>query len=111
MNQPNTAPELLPCPFCGGFAEQGYSPDNHWAVVSCQQCRTSGKVFLTDDNGVSKAINHWNTRATPPAPDYAEVLEALEWYARDYDHATKTSQWDGGERARKALPAIKGSVV
>lgn len=33
------------------------------------------------------------------------LREALEWYAKDYDHALGCSQWDGGARARSALAA------
>jgi hypothetical protein len=31
------------------------------------------------------------------------MREALEWYAKDYDHALGCSQWDGGARARAVL--------
>jgi len=31
------------------------------------------------------------------------LREALEWYAKDYDHDRKCSQWDGGAKARQAL--------
>jgi hypothetical protein len=32
-----------------------------------------------------------------------EMREALEWYAKDYDHVLGCSQWDGGAKARAAL--------
>ena len=37
----------------------------------------------------------------------ARLVGALEWYAKDYDHERKCSQWDGGAKARATLAALK----
>ena len=39
---------------------------------------------------------------TPPAT-VAALVEALKWYALDYDHHKGRSQWDGGTKARQVL--------
>ena len=38
---------------------------------------------------------------------YQTLVEALEWYALEYDSVLGVSQWDGGARARAALAQIK----
>ena len=37
----------------------------------------------------------------------ARLVGALEWYAKDYDHERKCSQWDSGAKARATLAALK----
>ena len=151
MNQPNAAPELLPCPFCGAQAEAYHAgerkPFNDGSiagevVIDCSECDCNVGEYTTYE----VAARIWNTRATPLAPDYtesmgpdelerqiaravlaeeklhdyAEVLEALEWYSHKAqlcrlihsggDVGRHALSSDGGERGRKALAAIKGRV-
>lgn len=46
---------------------------------------------------------------TPPAV-VAALVEALAWYALDYDHDKGCSQWDGGTKARQALALYRGEA-
>lgn len=51
------APELLPCPFCGGEAEwKSGGPGN--AFVMCKSCHAT-----TDDGSIPRIRAAWNTRA------------------------------------------------
>ena len=55
------APELLPCPFCGGddlFIANG-PPENDWCAVKCISCDTTGPTDYSDPH----AIVLWNRRA------------------------------------------------
>jgi len=92
-----TAPELKPCPFCGGGAEDDYMHDDdqcggHGAVYCVEGCgaevygdtvRYRGQEPTKEAMQASKqsAIAAWNTRT--PDPLLAEALEALRWYAED----------------------------
>lgn len=55
---------LLPCPFCGGKAEQIQS--QYSTLIRCSNCGTEGKSFSTGVAGVDDpwpmAIAAWNTR-------------------------------------------------
>lgn len=84
-----TAPDLLPCPFCGGEASA-------WnltleGAVHCADCRATivRQHKPVYDTGYEEAIAAWNTRATPAAmtPDPAAIREAWEktyWRMRSY---------------------------
>jgi hypothetical protein len=52
--------ELKPCPFCGGEANYGYSPDGNF--VCCVDCAASTNVLTghKGDNEFAKSL--WNTR-------------------------------------------------
>ena len=47
-------------------------------------------------------------RALDAERDRDALVKALEWYAKDYDHALGCSQWDGGARARAILADVGG---
>jgi Lar family restriction alleviation protein len=56
------APELLPCPFCGGEA----SATNYIVegAVRCSDCRAYvSRTHGHDEAGYEEAIAAWNTRA------------------------------------------------
>jgi Lar family restriction alleviation protein len=76
MTQSVDAPELLPCPFCGGEAQRitlgpDDGPDNEGGdVIVCARCQASSHVeFGRKEN----LVDRWNTRAAS-----TPLLEALE---------------------------------
>lgn len=75
-----TAPDLLPCPFCGGEASA-------WnltleGAVRCADCRATivRQHKPVYDTGHEEAIAAWNTRATP-TPDAMTPDVPEEWIA------------------------------
>jgi Lar family restriction alleviation protein len=58
-----TAPELKPCPFCGGKPYLANVEMVGCAYVVCTDCRTQ-----SDDMSKDRAIEQWNTR-TDTIPD------------------------------------------
>ena len=107
------APELLPCPFCGGAAHvDGTSwttrdgKDQAWAT--CKKCGTYGPSS-------TNAIAAWNRRATPEAlaadPAVKALVEAAE--ARVWklaaerlalaEHDAEERDWRSGANAFAAL--------
>lgn len=70
-----TAPELKPCPFCGGeaYTATGLKGDGSpWNYVECEVCAASAEP------------DEWNTRTAPTDfisrddPVLRQVMEALE---------------------------------
>lgn len=76
-----TAPDLKPCPFCGGEAraEKSKTITDAW-VVECKKGHSDGCIYVVKDH----AIAAWNIRTTPlddvlaAAQAYIEGLEAHE---------------------------------
>lgn len=66
MKRMTDAPELKPCPFCGGEAEWIIGGPG-CAFISCKTCPAE-----TGDGSIPRILEAWNTRAalstTPPAP-------------------------------------------
>lgn len=55
--------KLLPCPFCGGNAVVELDDNlGHW--IECSKCVTTGPTHSSRRG----AFEHWNRRATDPAP-------------------------------------------
>ena len=75
-----------------------YSAPCHVGIWPIWQC--------PDSNWTTPAAHREGYRylapVTPPAT-VAALVEALEWYALDYDHHKGRSQWDGGTKARQVL--------
>ena len=88
-----TAPDLLPCPFCGGEAVYDFHAKgqpgawendcDHWVYCRADDCFAN--VGLCESK--AEAIAAWNTRATPAAIREAELEDAPIYYDNDAAHA------------------------
>lgn len=69
---------LLPCPFCGGVAEEGQLIDERdcgGSVIQCKKCFASSQVQF----GYKETLREmWNRRALSPALVKEGVVEALD---------------------------------
>ena len=94
------APELKPCPFCGGAAELREEHDNSW--VSCSECQVSVEGFEFSED----ASSAWNTRPDIPATDekVKALREALQ-HLVDLDdmNTTAAMEQEGIDKARAAI--------
>lgn len=88
-------PELKPCPFCGGRAEQGKPEEPHGGMVHCISC---GAVAFGPK---------WNRRATPmilPSEwTEAAVLTCEAVVLADFNHLTKDQSISGPEIVRRIM--------
>lgn len=78
-----TAPDLLPCPFCGSVDLTIREMDEEWHVVSCNGCNAEGGYYPPNDSTMpEEAATFWNTRA-PLAealvvPEVAALVKAAK---------------------------------
>ena len=68
-----SAPELKPCPFCGGEAALTNREMPGCAFVICMGCQAQG-----DDGSIERVAAKWNTRADlcTPTDEQVKALEA-----------------------------------
>ena len=68
-----SAPELKPCPFCGGEAALTNREMPGCAFVICMGCQAQG-----DDGSIERVAAKWNTRADlcTPTDERVKALEA-----------------------------------
>ena len=96
-----TAPEIKPCPFCGGKAKVEKSRTLRGAVfIACRRGHSDGTLYAS----LSTAIAAWNTRT--PDPLLAEALEALRAIVTRWDTPAWKDAGPTGEvinRARAVL--------
>lgn len=105
---------LLPCPFCGSDANldkyQNPFTNSFFDLVVCgnEQCGIEGKCVYARGDGSSErqAVEHWNTRATVPAPipGVQEAMDALNLI-------DKNGPWDKSYPRRKAFETIKAALI
>jgi Lar family restriction alleviation protein len=122
-----SAPELLPCPFCGGEAHEFSSEidgDGHF-IVQCKSCGAEMsrwvQASMSDDYRAASqldAVTSWNTRADLAAAQieaarrdaWAEAMKAAAArYAENYRGANGTTgaiAWDWFSDAEAAILAI-----
>ena len=79
-----TAPELKPCPFCGGEAEgrKGKTTDgSDWHYVECMTCEAMGPriQYASHNIAIKEALAEaWNSRADLARPTIADALALPE---------------------------------
>ena len=78
-----TAPELKPCPFCGGEAKRRTLPSDEFGndggdVIECVQCGASSHVEFGHKENLAST---WNTRAD--ASELVALVEAVKGIVSD----------------------------
>jgi hypothetical protein len=104
------APELKPCPFCGGEASAQRSimdgPTGAPWMCGCDREMSDGTwdgcVTLTWYSTKAEAIAAWNTRAdlATPDPRVTALMEAAQW-ARNRLELIADESWHGDGRDLK----------
>jgi hypothetical protein len=97
---------LNPCPKCG--ADVDLRARHKGTYIGKCRC---GHLLDTKTDDEKKAVEVWNGQAAAAAPD--KIAEALKWYGTQAslcrqnttagDAARNALDFDGGQRARKAL--------
>lgn len=96
--------ELLPCPWCGGtervFISSGSCGHSWTAHVACTQCDDSSGPhccwFSSQEESEKRAIQAWNTRATPKEPSPVQPsLDKAEESRKRYDEFSETRHYTG----------------
>lgn len=97
------APELLPCPFCGGDA--AYGGDGKTWFVNCADCLVSTNILIDAVAPETKehAAAAWNRRADL-APTDAEVEAAAK---AAWDKAEFFNVWDPATRPKPWPPMVE----
>ena len=123
MTPPNTALELLSCPFCGGSVVFGYTNYNGDVAATFVYCECGAVGPCIKGHCEIRAADVWNSRATQPAPDCADVLEALRALHTAVTYAAPPKLFNGVDcyearvpiefiqQVDAALAAIKGRAV
>lgn len=64
--------ELLPCPFCGGAAEQNHTTTRWWVTCCDSDCAGDGPIRESE----AEAVAAWNQRVVKPEPPQTEIVPA-----------------------------------
>ena len=92
------APELLPCPFCGGEAEWKIGGPG-CAFISCKSCPAE-----TGDGSIPRIRTAWNTRADL----HQQAIAAAYKDAKDYlTGEASYAQWDRKQYPSEFLDWLK----
>ena len=75
MTDAKTMLELLPCPFCGGKAEE---TDTGSVMCANNECRIICGVPSNDYRPDHDPRKVWNTRAAAPSKDLARIADVIE---------------------------------
>lgn len=95
--------KLLPCPFCGGDAEQDYQRAfrhlsggrlDHGAAIYCTSCNAdmimcrADHPELSDEQRMAVMVENWNRRAPAPQPNLSLTIGALQ-----RAHVERQEEW------------------
>lgn len=104
------APELKPCPFCGGDAELMYPEEleRYDGTVVCMKCHAASP----DKDNWKDAIEAWNTRANLPTYDvvFAAGIDAAKKAIADLPRGRTDAVDEGHEQAFRAVEALTPSA-
>ena len=64
---------LKDCPFCGGEARLGSSPDESWYWVTCKRCSAATMVKETEQ----EAVALWEERLEDRDRDVSRVIKTI----------------------------------
>ena len=126
-----TAPELKPCPFCGGEASisKDHDPDGNGAfyAVKCRKCRAkSPEIYAVETCNIhfAQVRDAWNRRADLAAVQPAQVrvkplvfnflnlrryaysAHSIVGYYEIHHEADLFSVWYSGSRIQHVIPTI-----
>lgn len=111
-----TAPELKPCPFCGGNASisKDHDPDGSGAfyAVKCRKCRAkSPEIYAVEtcDIHFAQVRDAWNRRADLAAVQAAQVrVKPLVWEEDEHGNFRAKSVRGGEGVDRLTEPQVIG---
>lgn len=83
--------DLLACPFCGGQATMGETPDGG-RYVQCNECLTSSRLIYPDKiDPKPLLLEAWNTRHTPPTTEkrcrHGRLSDEVCWWCEEEGQA------------------------
>ena len=83
-----TAPDLKPCPFCGGdvFHIQSWEGDSHDVGCFNSECPIKPNAWAETED---EAIAAWNTRAVDPAAIREAMADRIEQLVKERDEAER----------------------
>jgi len=112
-----TAPNLKPCPFCGGDkliiceTDFGFEEQTVYAV-SCRYDGCHGGIYALSHGYFEtkdEAIEEWNTRAVDPAAiREAALREAAEALSNLADHALTALAYEHAQACREEILELLG---
>lgn len=99
MSAPDSgaAPELLPCPFCGG--KKGLEVRGHSISRLCVECHVCGAVLYGNAVSAEEAVEEWNLRA-----DLATPLTSPQPHQVQSDFMTRTPDESRSSSERQRAP-------
>jgi hypothetical protein len=114
------AVKLLPCPFCGGEAYEGYDDCSYGDYVECSDCLTKVRnLTFSSINPQPDAATVWQRRAPTPREQELEAQNKALWELVEATHiltknlrdiSTMKEQWIpmvALENAEQVLAAIQ----
>jgi hypothetical protein len=116
MDKTQTAPELLPCPFCGGDF-QTWSHVRDGRSVGCSKCGARFTQYHGRDVIEERLANLWNTRADLYATQQATIdaltaaLEAITDVCGEREGVWKGMRWIDGDELEEAWGKARAALA